>query len=244
MALSEQRMAETAPPTPGLALSTDEFERALGLLEQAERAGRPYAAGPLATHLLFTLAGVVGVFACPLGALIRLVDVRLGQPLLVVGLAATALFTLLSTRGRDGTWLSLDMLRAAATGHDPLDAGAEAGRRGRLVVLGVRVLLALGALSLVGGAAWLVYSVLALRVANTAALALAAWPLLVVTVFTAIRGYREHAFYAGAARLRRTFAARYVEARRAEQAEVALSEAEARALGPIQKRLLRGRNSA
>jgi hypothetical protein len=223
----------------GPRLSTAELERALGLLEQAERDGRPYAASPLALHLLFTLAGLVGVFACPLGALIRLVDARLGQPLLVVGLAAAALFTLLSTQRREGAWLSVVALRAAwgAEAVSPVRSSATRPAA-RLARIGRRLVLVLGLVSLAAGLAWLVYAVAALYTALPIPLALVAWPLAGVLVLTAVHGYREHRFYAAAARLRRALAARYVEARRAEAADVTLLEAEARAWGQIQRRLL------
>jgi hypothetical protein len=226
-------MAEPAPATPGHVLSADEFEGALGLLEAAERQGRQHSAGQFVFSLAFTLTGLVGVFACPLGALIQFVDPRIGQPMLVVGLAATALFTLLNTLRRDGQPFSLDALLGAGHADEALEARA-GGQRGRKLALGL--LLVVGVGSLVAGVVRLVYSVAALRVVSVPALALIAWPLLAVFVLTAVRRYREYVYFARVARLRRSFSARYVEARRTEATEVVLQAEEARLLSRVQGR--------
>ena len=219
------------------AIAIGTLEAALEALDDEERRGAPYSAGRLVQHLAITLSALVGAFAFPLGALLRFVEPRLGQPLLVAGLAALAALTLLNTLGREGPVLAVAALAAAA---EPVEARAGAASQRRWRLLG-RVGLGIGALYLVAGLVWLLYSLFALRQANGLALALVGSALLCVFALTAQHGYREYRYYAGVSGLRRRLSAQYVEARRAELAQVTLAAADAAGLDHIQRRRLKRR---
>lgn len=234
-------MAEPSPSPHGLVLSADEFEAALALLVEEERRGTQHYARQLIFNLAFSLTLVVALFACPLGTLIRFIDPRLGQPLLVTGLVAAAGFALLGTFKRDGLLLSSDDIRAAA-GLDkaPLDESVEAGwrKRTRGTNLIIGLLLIPGALSVLGGLAWLLYGLFVQRVTPVLSLVLMAWPLLGLFAMTAIRAYQEYVYFSRVAHLRRSFTARFVAAKRDEQAQVSLSAEEVSEFAQVQHRNL------
>lgn len=225
-------MAEPAQPKLGRVLSTDAFEGTLDLLVAEERRGEAHTAGRLTHHLAVTLSGLLGALGVPLGALIRPIDPRLGQPLLIAGLAAVAVFTLLNTRRREGPVLALDALRAAVEPVSGPRTEAQTRRRRWLGWLA----LGLGALYFAAGLAWLLYGLLAQRQVNLLALGLVAWALLCVWLLAARHGYQAYQQQRQVGRLRRSFASRYVEARRGEQPQVTVPDDEAAAFARVQQR--------
>ncbi len=231
-------MADPEKHAQGLVLSAEEFEAALRLLEEEEHSGRNHTR-QLIFNLAFSLSFAVGALACSLGALIRFVDPAFGQTLLIVGLVAAAVFTLLSTLTHNRLLITSDSIRGALDlGNAPLDASVEAGWRKRTqrtnFIIGV--LLVPGAVSILAGLGWLLYSLFALRVVNLLSLVLIAWPVLGLFILTAVRGYQEYAYFSRVAQLRRDFAARLVAARRADEAQVTLSAEEVSQFARVQQR--------